>query len=78
MTTWNHLSDIFQDNKNSCAVALEQEFSHLSMGHFHKASTYCRRLKELLDQLKKVGAFVTNNCLVLQLVLGQYSVDLSK
>lgn len=38
MATWNHLRDIFQDNKNSRTVALEQEFSHISMEDFPNAS----------------------------------------
>ncbi|XP_048502855.1 uncharacterized protein LOC125498648 [Beta vulgaris subsp. vulgaris] len=70
MAAWNRLRDIFQDNKNSRAVALEQEFSHLSMADFPNASSYCQRLKELSDQLKQVGTTVSNDRLVLQLVSG--------
>ncbi|XP_057249529.1 uncharacterized protein LOC130590883 isoform X1 [Beta vulgaris subsp. vulgaris] len=70
MATWNRLRDIFQDNQNSRAVALEQEFSHLSMEDFVSASAYCQRLKELSDQLKNVGSPVSNDRLVLQLVSG--------
>lgn len=56
MDAWNHLQDIFQDNKNSRVVALEQEFSHLSMEDFSNASAYCQRLKEIFDQLKNVAS----------------------
>ncbi|XP_074270773.1 uncharacterized protein LOC141594674 [Silene latifolia] len=34
MATWDRLADIFQDNKNSRAVTLEQEFSHIDMIDF--------------------------------------------
>ena len=70
MAAWNRLRDIFQDNKNSRAVALGQEFTHLSMTDFSNASSYCQRLKELSDQLKQVGTTVSNDRLVLQLVSG--------
>ena len=68
MDAWNRLRDIFQDNKNSRAVALEKEFSHLSMEDFSTVSAYCQRIKELSDQLKNVGSPMSNDRLVLQLV----------
>ncbi|KAJ8573381.1 hypothetical protein K7X08_009892 [Anisodus acutangulus] len=68
MKTWNRLRDIFQDNKNACDVILEQEFSHVNMEDFSNVSAYCKRLKELADQLRNVGAPVSNNRLVLQMV----------
>ncbi|XP_048502908.1 uncharacterized protein LOC125498697 [Beta vulgaris subsp. vulgaris] len=70
MDTWNRLQDIFQDNKHSQAVTLEQEFSPTHMADFSSASSYCQRLKVLSDQLKNVGAPVSNNRLVLQMVAG--------
>ncbi|XP_074299544.1 uncharacterized protein LOC141630670 [Silene latifolia] len=70
MATWKRVSDIFQDNKNSRAVTLEQEFSHISMSDFSSVSTYCQRLKSLADQLKNVGSPVSETHLVLQTVSG--------
>ncbi|XP_010694795.2 uncharacterized protein LOC104907551 [Beta vulgaris subsp. vulgaris] len=70
LATWNRLRDIFQDNRNTRVVALEQEFSHLSIEDFSTASAYCQRLKELSDQLKNVASPVSNDRLVLQLVSG--------
>lgn len=70
MEAWNRLRDIFQDNKHSRAVTLEQEFSSTKMADFSNASAYCQRLKVLSDQLKNVGSPVTNNRLVLQMVAG--------
>ncbi|XP_074298648.1 uncharacterized protein LOC141629568 [Silene latifolia] len=67
---WDRLADIFQDNKNSRAVTLEQEFSHIEMADFSSVSAYCQRLKSLADQLKNVGSPVSNSRLVLQLVSG--------
>ncbi|XP_074289587.1 uncharacterized protein LOC141614740 [Silene latifolia] len=69
--TWNRLADIFQDNdKNSRALTLEQEFSHIVMEDFPSASAYCQRLKSLVDHLKNVSSNVSNSRLVLQLVFG--------
>ncbi|XP_074293427.1 uncharacterized protein LOC141620462 [Silene latifolia] len=70
MKTWNRLAALFQDNRNSRAMTLEQEFSHIDMRDFPNASAYYERLKSLADQLKNVGAPVTNSLLVLQMVSG--------
>ncbi|XP_074318090.1 uncharacterized protein LOC141654877 [Silene latifolia] len=70
MEAWQRIADIFQDNANSRAVTLEQEFSHVEMADFSSVSAYCQRLKSLADQLKNVGSPVSDNRLVLQLVSG--------
>ncbi|XP_059310361.1 uncharacterized protein LOC132061601 [Lycium ferocissimum] len=41
MEAWDRLRDIFQDNQHSRAVALEQDFTTVSMEHFPNASAYC-------------------------------------
>ncbi|XP_057435605.1 uncharacterized protein LOC130728232 [Lotus japonicus] len=64
------LADIFHDNQNARAVALEQEFSGVRMETFPNVSAYCQRLKTLSDQLRDVGAPVNNHRLVLQLISG--------
>ena len=69
-TAWNLLKDIFSDNKNSRALYLEQEFSKVQMEDFADASSYCQHLKSLSDQLSNVGAPVSNERLVLQLLSG--------
>ncbi|XP_065851314.1 uncharacterized protein [Euphorbia lathyris] len=65
MEAWNRLRDIFQDNKHSRAVSIEQEFSHTLMEDFSSAT-----LKELSDQLRNVDSPVSNDRLVLQMVSG--------
>ncbi|KZV31286.1 hypothetical protein F511_42604 [Dorcoceras hygrometricum] len=70
MEAWNRLRDIFQDNKHSRAVTLEQHFSTTKMENYPNVSAYCQRLKSLSDQLKNVGAPVSESRLVLQLVSG--------
>ncbi|XP_057518385.1 uncharacterized protein LOC130799300 [Amaranthus tricolor] len=70
MEAWNRLRDIIQDNKHSRAVTLEHDFSTTQMAHYPNASAYCQRLKSLADQLRNVGAPMSDNRLVLQLVSG--------
>ena len=67
---WNNFGDIFQDNENSCAVYLEQQFNAVHIDNFSCADAYCRELKTLADQLANVGAPVSNNRLVLRLITG--------
>ncbi|XP_060188894.1 uncharacterized protein LOC132617838 [Lycium barbarum] len=65
MDAWVRLCDIFQDHQTSRAVTLEKEFTTTCMEDFPHASAYCQRLKILADQMKNVGAPVTNSHLVL-------------
>ncbi|GKA93000.1 copia protein [Tanacetum coccineum] len=65
---WKRLKDIFQDNKNSRAVYLEHEFTNTRLDNFSSVSAYCQELKMLSDQLTNVGAPVSNNRLILQLI----------
>ena len=69
-TAWDHLKNIFQDNKNSRAVHLEHQLSRTQQADFPNISAYCQHLKMLSDQLANVGSPVSNQRLVLQLVAG--------
>ncbi|XP_020259707.1 uncharacterized protein LOC109836256 [Asparagus officinalis] len=72
--TWDRLADIFQDNKHSRTVFLEQEFTRTHMDQFQSISAYCQALKMLADQLANVGTKISDDRLVLQLVTG-LSID---
>ncbi|GAA0140822.1 hypothetical protein LIER_42628 [Lithospermum erythrorhizon] len=48
------------DNEGSGTVTLEQDFSSTIMADFPSASAYYQCLKNLVDQLKNVGAPVAN------------------
>ncbi|KAL6573175.1 hypothetical protein OROMI_012791 [Orobanche minor] len=67
---WERLESIFQDNKNSRAVYLENQFAQVRLDDFPNVSSYCRELKVLADQLANVGAPISNNRMVLQLIAG--------
>ncbi|XP_074328200.1 uncharacterized protein LOC141666103 [Apium graveolens] len=70
MEAWDRLRDLFQDNQNSRALTLEQEFSTIKMEDFPTIKAYCQHLKSLFDQLRGVTSPVDNKRLVLQLVSG--------
>ena len=67
---WDHLKGIFQDNKNSRALYLERQFTNTQLDNFANVSAYCQELKVIVDQLSNVGAPVSNDRLVLQLIAG--------
>ena len=67
---WERLRDILQDNKHSCAVYLENQFSHTHIENFPNVLAYCQKLKMISDQLAGVGLPVSNQRLLLQLVSG--------
>ncbi|XP_074267321.1 uncharacterized protein LOC141590649 [Silene latifolia] len=65
---WDRIKDIFNDNKNSHAVMLEQQFTNIHMDNYPNVSSYCQALKMIADQLANVGTPVSDTRLVLQLV----------
>ncbi|XP_027337085.1 uncharacterized protein LOC113850733 [Abrus precatorius] len=70
LTLWNRLRDLFQDNQNSRAIALKQEFNNTYLKDFSSVLAYCQHLKTISDQLQNIGAPVSNNRLVLCMVRG--------
>jgi hypothetical protein len=60
---------LFQANKESRAVVLEQEFHNLSQGDL-SIDTYAQQMKSTADALREVGHTVSPAQLVLNLLLG--------
>ncbi|XP_021766656.1 uncharacterized protein LOC110731130 [Chenopodium quinoa] len=67
---WERLQDIFQDNKSSRAVQLEELFSNIEMKNFPDINAYCQEVKMISDQIANVDAPVNNQRLVLTLIRG--------
>ncbi|KAI3503705.1 hypothetical protein L1887_32154 [Cichorium endivia] len=67
---WATLEIIFQDNQNERALYLEHKLITTKLANFANCSAYCQALKVISDQLSNVGAPVTNQRLVLQLIAG--------
>ena len=62
---WAHLEEIFQDNKHTRAVYLEEQFNTTRLENFSNMSDYCKKLKQLSDQLANVGSPVKESKIVL-------------
>ncbi|XP_023729420.1 uncharacterized protein LOC111877112 [Lactuca sativa] len=67
---WTALESSFQDNKKEQALYLEHKLVTIKLAIFPNCSAYCQALKMLSDQLSNVGSPVSNQCLVLQLIVG--------
>ena len=70
MELWISLEEIFQDNKHTRAVYLEEQFNTTRLENFSNMAAYCKQLKLLADQLSNVGNPVSDKKMVLQLVTG--------
>ena len=66
---WNLISNLFLDNQMTRAVYLEAEFRGLVQGEL-SVTTYCHRLKALVDAFADVGTPVTDQTLVLNCLRG--------
>jgi hypothetical protein len=67
---WNRIAAMFNDNKHSRAVQLENQFSNTNLEDFSSTKAYCNCLKLLSDQLANVDSPVSNTCLVLKMISG--------
>ena len=65
---WKKLLNIFQDNKATRALHLEEEFAGTHLRDFNTYADYANRLKHLADQLANVG--VSEERMVLKLIGG--------
>lgn len=61
---------MFQDNKNSRAAYLETKFTTTKMSDFSSVVAYYTRLQSLATQLANVGSPVTDQRLVMRLLVG--------
>jgi hypothetical protein len=72
---WTAIYNLFCDNKESRALALDAEFHNAPYGDM-TVHEYCAKLKSLADALADVGQPITDNTLVLTVLRGlnkQYS-----
>ncbi|XP_012066916.1 uncharacterized protein LOC105629881 [Jatropha curcas] len=70
LDAWNHLADLFQDNKTARVIHLETKFANTHLQDFPDAKAHTRRLKVLADQLANVGEKVYDQRMVLRLLTG--------
>ncbi|XP_021732973.1 uncharacterized protein LOC110699764 [Chenopodium quinoa] len=67
---WDKLKAIFQNNKTTRAVYLENQFNSLHLSNSSDISSYCHELKNLKDQLANVDQTVLDQKMVIRLVSG--------
>ncbi|XP_026384138.1 uncharacterized protein LOC113279679 [Papaver somniferum] len=67
---WNHLKNIFQDNKGSRAANLESKFVNLRFVDCNNVDDYCDKLQALSNRLSDLDFPMDEKRLVIQLVNG--------
>ncbi|XP_021992190.1 uncharacterized protein LOC110889007 [Helianthus annuus] len=67
---WFVVESEFNDNKNTRAIFLGQEFANLSLENFSNMADYCQHAKHLAEQLKSVGSPVDDRMLVIKILTG--------
>ncbi|XP_022031694.1 uncharacterized protein LOC110932745 [Helianthus annuus] len=67
---WTALSNLFQDNKATRTIDLNNWFATTRLDQFTSMSAYCQAMKVIYDQLINVGASITDEQLVLQILTG--------
>lgn len=67
---WNRLVRLFQGNKSARALFLDTQFTNTKLEHFSGVKPYCSRIKILSDNLRNVGAPVSEDRMVLRLLQG--------
>lgn len=65
---WKRITSMFHDNKHSCVVQLENQFSNTNLEDIPSTKAYCNCLKTLSNQLANVDSPVTNTHLVLKMI----------
>ncbi|KAI3517238.1 hypothetical protein L1887_16451 [Cichorium endivia] len=67
---WNRLAEIFQDNKATRTIYLEEQFNSTRLEAFSSIHEYTSRIKSLADQLANVGNPLSETKMVLQMISG--------
>ncbi|XP_021749891.1 uncharacterized protein LOC110715611 [Chenopodium quinoa] len=72
---WDRIREIFQDNKNTRVVYLENQFNLLHISNFSNVTAYCQQLKSIADQLANIDQPVSEQKMVIRLVSGLTNSD---
>ncbi|XP_021980556.1 uncharacterized protein LOC110876701 [Helianthus annuus] len=67
---WTALANLFQDNKATRTIDLNNRFSSTRLDQFQSMSAYCQAMKIMFDQLTNIGSSITDEQLVLQILAG--------
>ncbi|XP_076907609.1 uncharacterized protein LOC143564119 [Bidens hawaiensis] len=67
---WTALETLFQDNKPAQALHLQEKLTNTRLESFPNMEAYCRKVKVLFDQLCILDAGLSDQQLVLKLLMG--------
>ncbi|XP_021996258.1 uncharacterized protein LOC110893457 [Helianthus annuus] len=67
---WTALANLFQDNKASRTIDLNNRFASTLLDQFPSMTAYCQAMKVIYDQLTNIGSPITDEQLVLQILTG--------
>nr|GEY30455.1 hybrid signal transduction histidine kinase M [Tanacetum cinerariifolium] len=66
---WDHLKDLFHDNKDNRAINLDNELRSMKIGTM-TVNEYCTKIRSMADHLKNLGCDVSDKNLVVYTVNG--------
>ncbi|GKE01549.1 hybrid signal transduction histidine kinase M [Tanacetum coccineum] len=66
---WDHLQNLFHDNKDARAINLDNELCSIKIGKM-SINEYCTKIKSMTDRLKNLGCVVSDKNLVIYAVSG--------
>ncbi|GJS42738.1 hybrid signal transduction histidine kinase M [Tanacetum coccineum] len=66
---WDHLKDLFHDNKDARALNLDNELRSIKIGKM-TVNEYCTKIRSIADRLKNLGCVVSDKNLVIYTVNG--------
>ncbi|GKF50660.1 hybrid signal transduction histidine kinase M, partial [Tanacetum coccineum] len=66
---WDHLKDLFHDNKDAKAINLDNELCSIKIGKI-TVNEYCTKIKAMANRLKNLGCKVSEKNLVIYAVNG--------
>ncbi|GJR20679.1 hybrid signal transduction histidine kinase M [Tanacetum coccineum] len=64
---WDHLQNLFHDNKDARAINLDNELRSIKIGKM-SINEYCTKIKSMADRLKNLGCVVSDKNLVIYVV----------
>nr|GEU84902.1 hypothetical protein [Tanacetum cinerariifolium] len=66
---WDHLKDLFHDNKDARAINLDNELRFIKIEKMY-INEYCTKIKSMADRIKNLGCIVSEKNLVIYTVNG--------
>ncbi|GJY36310.1 ribonuclease H-like domain-containing protein [Tanacetum coccineum] len=66
---WDHLKDLFHDNKDNRAINLDNEIRSLKIGKL-SVNEYCNKLRSMAGRIKNLGGDVSDKNLVIYMING--------